>query len=220
MRHARVSKLMSIGCGLAPMPSPADGLPCMFLAGCLRPGEAEIFQCGTIWLRGRNGMEVPLMRTVPDSAGHVCSSRSAGQHGPQSGQKQTSCWRMQITSGICNDSRHGSVWSLQAETGSTVSTALRVTARRVSSSRPSSTAPHRVVATSVPREPSCSLAGNGWEVQANIETNLMIIGMFLFDAGESGVGKLRRAEEASGLQSPTNSQLGLPPTVDLCPVRA
>ena len=134
--------------------------------------------------------------------------------------EQTSCWRMRITSGICNDARHGSVWSLQAETGSTVSTALRVTARRVSSSRPSSTAPHRVVATSVPREPSCSLAGNGWEVQANIETNLMSIGMFLFDAGESGVGKLRRAEEASGLQSPTNSQLGLPPTVDLCPARA
>lgn len=70
--------------------------------------------------------------------------------------------------------RRDSMARSQAETGSTVSTALRVTARRVSSSRPSSTAPHRVVATSVPREPSC-------------------------------VGKLRRAEEASGLQSPTNS---------------
>ncbi|CAE6961629.1 unnamed protein product [Symbiodinium natans] len=69
----------------------------------------------------------------------------------------------------------------QAETGSTASTALRVTARRVSSRAAStSRAPIRAVATSIPREPSC-------------------------------VEKLRRADEASGLQSPTHaSEAGFP----------
>ncbi|OLQ05732.1 hypothetical protein AK812_SmicGene11000 [Symbiodinium microadriaticum] len=69
--------------------------------------------------------------------------------------------------------------------------------------RSSSAAPSGSEAMSAAPDRRDSMARS--QVQANIETNLMSIGMFLFDAGESGVGKLRRAEEASGLQSPTNS---------------